>query len=782
MPLKTINLRLVLTPETKKNLLILAVSLFLGLVWMMKVSYPGTGLDPSWSLGLTKAHEEGLYWGKDVIFTYGSFGYLFIGDLIGKNFWEMQISRYILSASSIFFALNYIAAQRERVIKFVGLICLVLVPSLHLYIRWEVSFWILIQLAILDLANSYKFPVKNEISNLKIYSYGVFGIFLLLVKFSFGFAAVVGFTLVSLFELGWRLCQTRVLDLTVLQRFNWLLFGYLSGLLVFFSPLAATPEVAIITVFSLGGLTSLLLRHTLPEIRKFLKFKVNQKRVFLLVLLGLLVLISVNSALRDFILGSFQIASGYSTSMSMIGNPVELQIGFVIFSIMIFLGIVAIAVDPRRNTGVTLALLGLVLINFKHGFIRHDIHVLWFALATPSFLFNLGMLSMYSSASNLSSFLRTTLRVVWLAAVSFTIIFALQFGLDNPVTNKHYNLSLKSYVQNIFDPRIVYEKASLLIQSEKHQNQISSIRKDTLRPSQISSPLFLSHLLNQSVEVVPWEISITEANQLKWHPAPIFQAYSAYTSWLDKRNLSYYQTKPPEKIIYNHSTVDGRHFYFEQPLTTLFRLCNYTYLKLPSQSLDSVGNIAILSKRKIPLCRLENITPVGQPMTLKWEQSFELEKIRSLYSNEPGNMLLIQAKIEYSVFGKLYNFLLRTPPIYLQVTYENGQITPYRMMINNVRENTIIGSLPTNFNEFMQDFDGKDSSNPVKRISVFSPNQAVFLDGIKLQFSRLKKQVELPEDFDPEQYLKLNPDVKRAGIDPGLHFSNHGFFEGRAYR
>lgn len=32
---------------------------------------------------------------------------------------------------------------------------------------------------------------------------------------------------------------------------------------------------------------------------------------------------------------------------------------------------------------------------------------------------------------------------------------------------------------------------------------------------------------------------------------------------------------------------------------------------------------------------------------------------------------------------------------------------------------------------------------------------------------------------DPEWYLDLNPDVRRAGMDPVLHFARHGFREGR---
>ena len=40
----------------------------------------------------------------------------------------------------------------------------------------------------------------------------------------------------------------------------------------------------------------------------------------------------------------------------------------------------------------------------------------------------------------------------------------------------------------------------------------------------------------------------------------------------------------------------------------------------------------------------------------------------------------------------------------------------------------------------------------------------------------------LPEDFDPQRYLELNPDVKTAKVDPIAHYLNHGRKEGRLWQ
>ena len=39
----------------------------------------------------------------------------------------------------------------------------------------------------------------------------------------------------------------------------------------------------------------------------------------------------------------------------------------------------------------------------------------------------------------------------------------------------------------------------------------------------------------------------------------------------------------------------------------------------------------------------------------------------------------------------------------------------------------------------------------------------------------------LPEDFDPDMYLKLNPDLAEAAVDPSTHYLSHGHQEGRAF-
>ncbi|HEX4304463.1 MAG TPA: hypothetical protein VHZ54_00360 [Solirubrobacterales bacterium] len=44
--------------------------------WRIGFNPPGVGLDASWNAGLSMGVEQGLHWGKDIVFTYGPLGFL----------------------------------------------------------------------------------------------------------------------------------------------------------------------------------------------------------------------------------------------------------------------------------------------------------------------------------------------------------------------------------------------------------------------------------------------------------------------------------------------------------------------------------------------------------------------------------------------------------------------------------------------------------------------------------------------------------------------------------
>ena len=76
--------------------------------------------------------------------------------------------------------------------------------------------------------------------------------------------------------------------------------------------------------------------------------------------------------------------------------------------------------------------------------------------------------------------------------------------------------------------------------------------------------------------------------------------------------------------------------------------------------------------------------------------------------------------------------------------------------------------------------------------NVSSENQSSFFGLIKKKLTGSSKQAgynvlqaanrnKLPKNFDPQNYLSLNPDVENSGIDPCQHWIDHGQYENRQY-
>jgi peptidoglycan/LPS O-acetylase OafA/YrhL len=762
-----------MNPKRRYNILLWFISSLLALIFMDLVGPPSPGLDPSWMIALSRAHAEGLTWGKDIIFTYGPLSYLFFGTLVESDYLEMQIARYLLYF--LWLLISFISVSRFQNLsaRFLALLAFIFIPTV---INSAENKFILIAFLSGALLTNPK-QMGSRYAYLKYCSYGVLSIIFLLVKFNFGLltfpcllmALVIGVLIEKKFG------NENVIT-TYLQAISWLSLGALSGLIIFFSPLSAYPFIAAPTALFVSVATVSGLNHLSQILQKAkIRFQIAQ----IIFTLGLISLGMVfNSNLKGFILGSLQITSGYSQSMSFIGPDNELWGGLILILGLVILSTQIIFANIR-NAGFVIAFLPYFLMSFKHGFIRHDSHVLSFAVVIPAYISGLGLLILNQPRSAWKSLFS----LFCLALFTASTLFFAAFGTHKSGLMKYYDFDPKLYLAS-FSLRSLSDRVSLLFDHKSVQDRILNQGKVNLTPSLIYPVKARSRLLEKTVDIFPVEVSIAEANHLNWHPAPIFQAYSAYTRWLDRKNLKSYQNDPPQEILYSLYTIDGRHPYFDQPQTQLFMLCNYKPVRGERIIIktESAGDLGILIKRKTPICSSKDLIPIGESSILKWNQKFNLDQIRQIYSQEPGNILVMKVDIQYSLLGKLYNSFFRTPPIYLRAFSDVAEASEYRLVIDTAKSGIVIGSLPANLQQSLRDFEGRDGDNKNRAISFNTPNRKIFAPKIKIHFFRVRKRVSLPSDFDPQIYLKLYPDVESAKVDPNQHYSEYGFFEGRPYK
>ena len=347
---------------------LLLLALLLGLAFTGRV-WPATiGLDPSWQIALTKAHEQGLLWGKEFLFTYGPLGYLFFGSWLKQGqYLEMQTARIAISVGYFYFALRFVGQANQVVSKLLGILALIIIPVVvDDMTGWddkrEIYFVLLSLLIIVDIDRSRTEPqVQSDKSDsarhwLKFYCYGVTGALFLLIKFNVGLLVFVGFLTVAVANVAtaYLMRERQNLPRSVVG-LNSLLLGIFVTLLSYNIAPTSGSLLAMLALYGLGllGLLGIgWLRRSSAYFWTGLNEKLVQLRpqAILTAILSILILLIFvsNSALQNFLLGSLQLSSGYSQSMATIGVPRELTAGIVISVVLVFLGSLATVCQPSR--------------------------------------------------------------------------------------------------------------------------------------------------------------------------------------------------------------------------------------------------------------------------------------------------------------------------------------------------------------------------------------------------------------------------------------------------
>jgi hypothetical protein len=144
--------------------------------------------------------------------------------------------------------------------------------------------------------------------------------------------------------------------------------------------------------------------------------------------------------------------------------------------------------------------------------------------------------------------------------------------------------------------------------------------RDAIRAAEPIDPDSLRLLQGQTVATFPSEIAVAWAYGLDWRPLPVLQAYSAYTSGLDRLDAEFVSSpRAAERIVFQPSPgLDGRLPAFDQPRTNREILCRYRLMRRTA-SLAVLGLSANRCSRESPLrtvhARLGESVTVPTPPT-----------------------------------------------------------------------------------------------------------------------------------------------------------------------
>jgi hypothetical protein len=357
--------------------------------------------------------------------------------------------------------------------------------------------------------------------------------------------------------------------------------------------------------------------------------------------------------IASYVRGSVSVAVGYSSAMQVTaGRSAEDWYALLVSALVVLLFALSVKGRPGRyQAAVMLILAGWLWAALKEGFVRHDDHDLtFFGLALAAVLLA-----------------RLKRRYVPLQAGVFAVtavVFCLAAGtvpgqLHAPVA------TTSAFFKDVGE---VLGGGGLGRAQQADRGQFVT-SGDAL------SPATLSLLEGHSVAVEPVENSIVYAYpQLNWDPEPVLQAYSAYTSYLDRLDAAFLASaRAPERILYQPwMVIDGRDTFLDPPATVESLYCHYVQLPAPgpAQVLAHVANRC------------------GQPVEVR--RASAPFGVAVAVPSRPGEMVTATFSFGAPLRARLEGVLLKPPTVSLTTWIGRPQPLTYRFIAGTAADDHVL--------------------------------------------------------------------------------------------
>lgn len=452
---------------------------------------------------------------------------------------------------------------------------------------------------------------------------------------------------------------------------------------------------------------------------------------------GVLTVTLLGSAgvLDNWLKASFEIASGYSAAMSIVGPANILWAALAALAIyaLLLAGLWAMKL-PLRYLALVCAIPCFTV--FKGGFVRQDAHVFAFFLFAPALL----------SILILNTERR---RELVMCAVAFILLLACArpaFKAYNPDGLKLTKLA----------GTFLLEPGRARFNDLVYRQQLEARLAEHWRVTQGNSKLpdrMLGAINREKarVDVIPWELSYVPANNLHWRPMPTLQAYVAYTAYLDQLNAGHYAQAPaPDFVIIEYMSVDNRHPVLDTPATWRALLSNYELAESSS---------ARLLLKKNPTFTKSDLREVGR-------QAITLEQWIAVPPSEVP--LYAELQMPLTLRGKITKTFYMIPPVHIDLQFESGRAVTHRLIPEVASNGMLMNYLPLNLRDLGRLF-ACQSGDRVRQFRLSGPGAAYYQSALEVVWRSAPTPcaaIKLPEEdlaLVPKGQLAS---TSRWGIDP----------------
>lgn len=361
------------------------------------------------------------------------------------------------------------------------------------------------------------------------------------------------------------------------------------------------------------------------------------------------------SGLFEYIHTNLEISSGYNSAMSIVPEPIML-IGAILCGTSFILALIITFFLHRKSALYMFLFSGALFQSFKHGFVRGDAHVYIFFMA---FLMIITVIALFIEYDVL---LPEINKMPFKKYVGITIV-----GVMTIVPMYAVDVSVRNVIDTIPDKyeEMRYQVPDIL------SKKITDSAEDILPKS------ILNEIGQESVAILPWELSIGAYNDINMTVMPALQSLMAYTPSLDKKNATFFEGEnAPEYIVFAFYTIDYRIPLLETPATWQAIYENYDAIMLDDTYL-------LLKKSENPYqMRL------GEPV------NYSVPSTDIICLPEDNKDTLVRIKTKLTWWGKLNKLFYQVPPVDITLIYSDGSETTGRVIPEVLENGVILDLLP----------------------------------------------------------------------------------------
>lgn len=430
---------------------------------------------------------------------------------------------------------------------------------------------------------------------------------------------------------------------------------------------------------------------------------------------------------------SWEISQGYQEAMGVPTPPDALWKGLTVLALVILYAFVFLFAlpDRARALATVVALGGYTYMNWKHGFVRADGHMIgfFFAMLLPATAFPL----LLGDGFRLFRLQRGILIAVGGMAV-FGITDALP-GFLQAIAGYNQDRALTS-------ARAVLSPTRFLAGYQHRFEQLGQAHNLERTRALIG---------HASVDVLGHEQGVAIVNGFNYRPRPVLQGYSVYRPLLARLNFNHYASdRAPDYVLAKFQTIDNRLLTLDD--SELLQLLAHRYEFVHIEKGFNVW------RRKSGPFDPAALTP--EPAKSGEVRLGEMLSAGDL-ADEP---LWATVDLKLNLLGRLRSFFYKPPMVQLHIRDRKGNSTTYRMPLPQGRTGFIINPVVEDAISYMR-FASRSPERMLESLGVsVAPQDAdCFAPAATITLHRIPRSLA-GEDFFRANVRELFPMFKAVPV------------------